>query len=278
MATGAGKTRTVIALVDLLMRAELGEARAVPRRPRRARESGGRRLQDASAGRRARQSRHRAHERGPRLRLDLSDDDEPDRRQAGRQGEVRPRPFRPRRDRRGASLGLPEVPRDLRVLRLAFSSGSPRRPRTRSTRTPIRSSTSRTACRPTPIRSTRRSPTGYLVPPKAISVPLKFLRAGLRYDDLSDEEKDQWDMLEWGEEEIPDSVEAAGVEQVAVQRGHGRSRHRASDGERPQGRGRRPARQDDHLRQEPGACGVHRRALQRQLPQSRRTFRPRDHL
>jgi len=51
----------------------------------------------------------------------------------------------------------------------------------------------------------------YLVPPKAISVPLKIVRSGLRYDDLSEEEKDQWDMLEWGEEEIPDSVEPAEV-------------------------------------------------------------------
>ena len=52
---------------------------------------------------------------------------------------------------------------------------------------------------------------GWLVPPKAISVPLKIVRSGLRYDDLSDEEKDQWDMLEWGEDEVPDSVEAAEV-------------------------------------------------------------------
>ncbi|BCG76994.1 DEAD/DEAH box helicase family protein [Mesorhizobium sp. 113-3-3] len=52
---------------------------------------------------------------------------------------------------------------------------------------------------------------GHLVPPKAISVPLKIVRSGLRYDDLSDEEKDRWDMLEWGEEEIPDSVDAAEV-------------------------------------------------------------------
>jgi type I restriction enzyme R subunit len=52
---------------------------------------------------------------------------------------------------------------------------------------------------------------GVLVPPKAISVPLRIVRSGLRYDDLSDEEKDQWDMLEWGEEEIPDTVEAAEV-------------------------------------------------------------------
>ncbi len=52
---------------------------------------------------------------------------------------------------------------------------------------------------------------GHLVPPVAISVPLKIVRSGLRYDDLSDEEKDQWDMLEWGEDEIPDTVEAAEV-------------------------------------------------------------------
>jgi type I restriction enzyme R subunit len=52
---------------------------------------------------------------------------------------------------------------------------------------------------------------GYLVPPKAISVPLKIVRAGLRYDELSDAEKDQWDMLDWGEDEIPDSIEAAEV-------------------------------------------------------------------
>ena len=50
-----------------------------------------------------------------------------------------------------------------------------------------------------------------LVPPQAISVPLKIIRQGLRYEELSDEEKNQWDMLEWGEDDIPDSVEAAEV-------------------------------------------------------------------
>jgi len=52
----------------------------------------------------------------------------------------------------------------------------------------------------------------YLVPPHSVSVPLKFQREGIRYDDLSDEEKEQWDMLEWGEEgEPPDSVNAEAV-------------------------------------------------------------------
>lgn len=54
---------------------------------------------------------------------------------------------------------------------------------------------------------------GYLVPPTAISVPLKIVRSGLRYDELSDEEKDQWDMLEWGDDDAPDSVEPAEVNQ-----------------------------------------------------------------
>lgn len=52
---------------------------------------------------------------------------------------------------------------------------------------------------------------GYLVPARPISVPLKIVRSGLRYDELSEEEKDHWDMLEWGEDEIPDSVDAAEI-------------------------------------------------------------------
>ncbi len=53
---------------------------------------------------------------------------------------------------------------------------------------------------------------GYLVPPKAVSVPLKFQREGIRYDDLSEDDKDQWDALEWDEDgEVPDRVEAEAV-------------------------------------------------------------------
>lgn len=49
----------------------------------------------------------------------------------------------------------------------------------------------------------------YLVPPKAVSVPLKFQRQGIDYDQLSDEEKAEWDALEWDEDgTIPDRVEA----------------------------------------------------------------------
>jgi type I restriction enzyme R subunit len=53
---------------------------------------------------------------------------------------------------------------------------------------------------------------GFLVPPKAVSVPLKFQREGINYDDLSEEDKDQWDALEWDDDGgVPDRVEAAAV-------------------------------------------------------------------
>jgi type I restriction enzyme R subunit len=40
---------------------------------------------------------------------------------------------------------------------------------------------------------------GFLVPPRAVSVPLRFVREGIRYDDLPEEEKEQWDAIEWDE-------------------------------------------------------------------------------
>jgi type I restriction enzyme R subunit len=53
---------------------------------------------------------------------------------------------------------------------------------------------------------------GYLVPMRAVSVPLRFQREGIRYDDLPEAEREEWDVLEWSEEEgAPDRVEAAAV-------------------------------------------------------------------
>ena len=53
---------------------------------------------------------------------------------------------------------------------------------------------------------------GFLVPAKAVSVPLKFQREGITYADLSEEEKEQWDALEWDEDgSTPDRVEAEAV-------------------------------------------------------------------
>jgi type I restriction enzyme R subunit len=54
----------------------------------------------------------------------------------------------------------------------------------------------------------------HLVPMQAVSVPLKFQREGISYDDLTEEEKEQWDALEWNEEgTTPDYVDAAALNQ-----------------------------------------------------------------
>jgi type I restriction enzyme, R subunit len=53
---------------------------------------------------------------------------------------------------------------------------------------------------------------GFLVPPKAVSVPLTFQREGIDYEDLSEDEKEEWDALEWDEEGgVPDRVEPEAV-------------------------------------------------------------------
>ena len=53
---------------------------------------------------------------------------------------------------------------------------------------------------------------GFLVPPQAISVPLKFQRDGITYDELTEDEKEQWDEAEWDEEgATPGRVEAPAV-------------------------------------------------------------------
>jgi type I restriction enzyme, R subunit len=49
---------------------------------------------------------------------------------------------------------------------------------------------------------------GWLVPPKGVSVGTKFLRQGIRYADLPQEEKDQWDSLDWGDDGVPTEVGA----------------------------------------------------------------------
>lgn len=50
----------------------------------------------------------------------------------------------------------------------------------------------------------------YLVPPQVKSVPLKFQREGIRYDELSEEEKEQWEELDWGDD-VPEAVGAESV-------------------------------------------------------------------
>lgn len=52
---------------------------------------------------------------------------------------------------------------------------------------------------------------GYLVPPRGVSAGTDFLRRGIRYDDLSEDEQAEWDALDWGEEGPPDSVDSEQV-------------------------------------------------------------------
>lgn len=53
----------------------------------------------------------------------------------------------------------------------------------------------------------------FLVPPRAISVPTQFQLKGIKYDELTEEEKEQWDALDWGEDGAPDSVDPAALNQ-----------------------------------------------------------------
>jgi type I restriction enzyme, R subunit len=53
---------------------------------------------------------------------------------------------------------------------------------------------------------------GFLVPPKAVSLTTDFLDRGIRYDELSDEEKEAWDALEWDDSgTVPGAVDAPAI-------------------------------------------------------------------
>ena len=108
---------------------------------------------------------------------------------------------------------------------------------------------------------------GYLVPPKAVSVPLKFMREGIRYDDLSEEEKEAWDVLEWGEDgDIPDRVEAAAINKWLFNEDTVDKvlEHLMKNGLKVEG-GDRLGKTIIFAKNQTHAA-VHRRALRRQLP------------
>jgi type I site-specific restriction endonuclease len=52
---------------------------------------------------------------------------------------------------------------------------------------------------------------GFLVPARAVSVPLKFHREGVDYASLTDEEKEQWDDIDWDDGATPNRVESAAL-------------------------------------------------------------------
>ena len=47
---------------------------------------------------------------------------------------------------------------------------------------------------------------GFLVPPRVQQVDLRFPREGIEYDGLSEEEKEQWEGLDWGDDVNPDAL------------------------------------------------------------------------
>ena len=55
----------------------------------------------------------------------------------------------------------------------------------------------------------------FLVPPRVQEVDLKFPRDGINYDDLTDEEKLEWESKDWGDDEdgdsVPDRVNASAI-------------------------------------------------------------------
>jgi type I restriction enzyme, R subunit len=54
---------------------------------------------------------------------------------------------------------------------------------------------------------------GFLVPPVAVPVALSFIRDGLRYEDLNEHEKDLWDTAEWSvTQEVPDTESTESTE------------------------------------------------------------------
>lgn len=52
---------------------------------------------------------------------------------------------------------------------------------------------------------------GYLTPPREFNLGTKFLDEGIRYEELDDEERSEWDSLEWEQGEIPDDVHASAL-------------------------------------------------------------------
>lgn len=54
---------------------------------------------------------------------------------------------------------------------------------------------------------------GHLVPPVAFDVPVRFVREGIKYDELSEAEQAQWEALEWqqADDELPTEVAAGSV-------------------------------------------------------------------
>ena len=78
--------------------------------------------------------------------------------------------------------------------------GLPPRRRTRLIAILIVFSTSSAVYQPMLMASTKLLKTASLFRRRAVSVPLRFQRDGIKYDDLPEEEKEAWDAADWDED------------------------------------------------------------------------------
>ena len=199
MATGSGKTRTAIALVDLLLRAGwVKRALFLADRVSLVKQAVGAfkaHLPQSSPV-------NLVTEKNTKGRVYVCTYPTmmgADQRDHGQRGALQCRAFRSRDHRRSASLGVPEVRGDLPLLRLAAgrsdrdTTGAGRQKHLRTLRlvpgVPTDAYELETAVAD-----------GFLVPPRVRQVDLKFPREGIDYDSLSDEEQEQWESLDWGDD------------------------------------------------------------------------------
>ena len=275
MATGSGKTRTVIALVDQLMKTNWAKRVLF--------------LADRTALVNQAVNAFKTHLPGvttvnlvtekvvdgrvfvstyPTM-MNLIDDLEP----AGPNAQARrrfgPGLLRPRRHRRGASVGLPEVRRDLRVVRqLPRRSHGDSEGRGRPQHLPALPARGRPSHRCLRARRSRRR----RIPGAAVRRDCRHQVPPpghhLRRAERSREGRVGCTRL--GRGRSPGRGRLRGAQPVPVQRGHGRQGPRHADGRGAQGGRRRPPRQDHRLRQEPEARRVHRAAVQRAVSRVRR--------
>ena len=52
---------------------------------------------------------------------------------------------------------------------------------------------------------------GHLVPPRGVSLPLKFPREGIRYNELPEEDQNRWEELDWQDGQAPNAVAGEAV-------------------------------------------------------------------
>jgi type I restriction enzyme, R subunit len=192
----------------------LGEAGALPGRPGVAGEPGLQRLQGASARVQPGEPRHREGHRGAGLRLHLSHHDGPDRRDEG--GEAR--------------FGVGHF--DLVIIDEAHRSvyqkygaifryfdsllvGLTATPREEVDKNTYDLFDLEPGVPTDAYELEQAVADGFLVPPRVQQVDLKFPREGIDYFKLSDEEKAQWESLDWGDDvepgTLPDRVNAAAI-------------------------------------------------------------------